>query len=382
MIPFGLYIHWPFCRSKCPYCDFNSHVRNSIDPAQWQAALLAEMRHWAQQTPHHRLQTIFFGGGTPSLMPPEMVATLIDEARRLWPAANDLEISLEANPTSSEAENFAGYAAAGVNRLSLGVQSLRHDQLKFLGRQHDVEEAKAAIRLAAEYFPRFSFDLIYARPHQTREDWRAELTEALELNPSHISLYQLTIEPNTGFARAHANGEIPLPSGELAAALYDDTGTLLQQAGLRNYEISNYARPGAECRHNIGYWRYDDYIGIGPGAHGRVQANGERRATVTHKLPERWLRAVEEKSHGLDEQEIIPVADAAREALMMGLRLHSGIDRAAWLDKFPNDVLEQIPPRKLQALIDNGDIVVRDDALLATTQGRLRLNAVLDFLLN
>lgn len=381
-IPFGLYIHWPFCRSKCPYCDFNSHVRGAVDHAAWKDALLAELRYWAARTPHHRLQTIFFGGGTPSLMEPATVAALVDEARRLWPAINDLEISLEANPTSSEAENFAGYAAAGVNRVSLGVQSLRDDQLKFLGRQHSVDEAKEAIALAARLFPRSSFDLIYARPHQTRDDWRAELQEALTLAPEHISLYQLTIEPNTGFARAHADGKIPLPVDTLAAEMYDDTTALLAEHGFEHYEVSNYAKSGAACRHNLGYWHYDDYIGIGPGAHGRVQTAAGRLATVTHKSPERWLRAVAENGHGLDVIENIPIEDAQREALLMGLRLKDGISRVSWQEKFSGDLLNLIPPTRLQALIDNGDIAAASDRLEATPQGRLRLNAVLDYLFN
>ena len=376
-IPFGLYIHWPFCRSKCPYCDFNSHVRAQIDEVTWRESLLAEMRHWRAQTPHHQLQTIFFGGGTPSLMAPATVGALIDEATRLWPSANDLEITLEANPTSVEAANFAGYAAAGVNRVSLGVQSLRDSELKFLGRQHDVAEAKAAIALAHKYFPRLSFDLIYARPGQTLADWQAELDEALELGARHISLYQLTIEPNTGFAEQYKRGVFALPADDTAEALYAHTSARLAEAGITNYEISNYAALGEECRHNLIYWNYGDYIGIGPGAHGRVRVNGQRLATSTIRFPERWLEQVKQNGHGLEAIE--PVNDPETEALMVGLRLKDGIDRVRWQEKFGRDVVAFV--QNIDKLQKSGDIVLSETHLRATDQGRLRLNSILGYLL-
>lgn len=378
-IPFGLYIHWPFCRSKCPYCDFNSHVRHSIDEEAWERALLAEMRHWAAQTLNHQLQSIFFGGGTPSLMAPETVAALIGEARNLWPAVNDLEVTLEANPTSVDAGNFAGYAAAGVNRVSLGVQSLRAADLKFLGRQHNVEEAKAAIALARRYFPRQSFDLIYARPNQALADWQEELEEALALSPDHISLYQLTIEPNTGFADQYRRGLFQLPPDEDSEALYSYTNRRLAESGLLNYEISNYARTGDACRHNLIYWHYDDYIGIGPGAHGRVRIGNERFATSTIRQPERWLAQVQQQGHGLEVQDRLSNSEAMQEALMVGLRLAGGIDRQRWQKKFGSDIEPLL--HSVSKLQDSGDIELTNDVLRATDQGRLRLNHLLRYLL-
>lgn len=378
--PFGLYIHWPFCRSKCPYCDFNSHVRASTDTAAWQAALLTEMRSWREQTPDHQLQSIFFGGGTPSLMPPALVESLIQEATRLWPSVNDLEVTLEANPTSVEAENFAGYAAAGVNRVSLGVQSLRDTDLKFLGRQHSAAEAIEAIKLAARYFPRTSFDLIYARPQQTLADWQAELNEALALNPGHISLYQLTIEANTGFAEQYKRGHFTLPEEGLAGEMYEATGSVLGQAGLYNYEISNYARPGNECRHNLIYWNYEDYIGIGAGAHGRVHAGDQHLATANIRMPEKYLQAITATGTAHEHKDLLTREEAQHEALLMGLRLHTGIDRARWLEKFGDDMTSSLNASALETLISNGDLALTPTHLRATDQGRLRLNAVLNFL--
>ncbi len=344
---------------------------------------MAELRYWAERTyDTHRLQTIFFGGGTPSLMAPETVGALIEAAQASWPAANDLEITLEANPTSSEAENFAGYAAAGVNRLSLGVQSFDDTALKFLGRQHDAAEARGAIALAAKHFPRTSFDLIYARPGQTSAHWRDELQQALDLNPSHIALYQLTIEPDTGFAQQYKRGAFQLPDSDLASQLYEDTGTALNAAGLHRYEISNYARPGMECRHNLGYWQYDDYIGIGAGAHGRICVGNTRYATATTRLPERWLQQVQISGHALEMNSALADNDAMQEALLMGLRLETGISLAEWQEKFIARMKDFIPDNKLRSLVTEGDLILSETHLRATKQGLLRLNAVLDYLLN
>lgn len=382
MIAFGLYIHWPFCAAKCPYCDFNSHVRSTVDDDLWRAALLTELRTWRTRTPDHRLQTIFFGGGTPSLMTPATVGALIDEATRLWPTANDVEITLEANPTSVEAEKFAGFRAAGVNRVSLGVQAFDDEALRFLGRKHTLAEAQSAIKLVARYFSHYSFDLIYARPQQTLASWQRELQEALAYAAEHLSLYQLTIEENTGFKNLYDRGQLLMPDEQTAGALYEATQDWLAQAGLPAYEISNHARAGAECQHNLIYWRYDDYIGIGPGAHGRVQTAAGRLATSTEKMPERWLARVQEQQHGLIESAPISTETAQIEALMMGLRLTGGIERARWQHQFGSDVLALLPATKLATLCDAGFLSVTSDALTATASGRQRLNAVLDSLLN
>lgn len=379
---FGLYVHWPFCLAKCPYCDFNSHVRNTVDHTAWQSALLAEMRHWAQRTPSHRLHTIFFGGGTPSLMTPQTVGAVIDEAARLWPAANDVEITLEANPTSVEADKFKGFRTAGVNRVSLGIQALNDTDLKALGRQHSADEAKAAIKLAASSFDRYSFDLIYARPQQTVDAWQAELNEALDYAAEHLSVYQLTIEPSTGFQNLFDRGQLKIPDEQTAGALYEATQETLSARGLPAYEISNHARAGAECAHNLIYWEYDDYIGIGPGAHGRVQTNSQRLATATEKSPERWLAATQQQGHALLEQTPIDDASARTEALMMNLRLARGVNRRQWAEKFDADVLTQIDAGKLRLLVDGGFLSLDADTLAATAAGRQRLNAVLDKLLN
>ncbi len=311
---FGLYVHWPFCKSKCPYCDFNSHVRDSIDQERWRAGLLRELDHYAAQTQGRTLTSIFFGGGTPSLMAPATVADLIDRAAQRWTLAADIEITLEANPNSIEQSNFAGYRAAGVNRVSLGVQSLDDASLKFLGRGHNSSEARAAIALAAKIFPRFSFDLIYARPNQTVAEWRAELNEALTLAGEHLSVYQLTIEPGTQFHTLYARNALHLPPEESAEDLYDATQNILERAGRPAYEISNHARPGAECRHNLVYWRYEDYVGIGPGAHGRLTIDGSKTATRQQKAPETWLAAVEKAGHATAEREPIDAERAANEA--------------------------------------------------------------------
>src|SRR5438105_8276555 len=319
--PLAVYIHWPFCRSKCPYCDFNSHVRERIDEARWTKALLADLGHQAELARDREVVSVFFGGGTPSLMPPDTVAALIARVKALWPAAPNLEVTLEANPNSAEAERFAGFAAAGVNRLSLGIQALDPEALLFLGRRHDRAEAIAAIALARATFPRYSFDLIYARPGQNLAAWQAELDEALSLAGEHLSLYQLTIEPGTAFGNRAARGEALAANEDTAVALFEFTQERLAAAGLPAYEISNHARPGAECRHNLAYWRYQDYVGIGPGAHGRVTRANAKFATRQYRLPEKWLTAVEATGTGLEETTAIDRETAIEELLMMGLRL-------------------------------------------------------------
>jgi oxygen-independent coproporphyrinogen-3 oxidase len=320
-------VHWPFCASKCPYCDFNSHVRaGGIDEARFLAAYLRELRHWAELAPGRSVGSIFIGGGTPSLMSAGTVGAILDEIASLWSVAPGAEVTLEANPSSVEAGRFRGYRAAGINRVSLGVQSLDDEVLRTLGRLHTAEEARAAIGLARDTFQRFSFDLIYARPRQTLEAWRSELEQALTLAGEHLSLYQLTIEAGTPFADLHARGRLRIPEAEAAHDLYEATQELTERAGLPAYEISNHARPGEECRHNLLYWRYGEYAGVGPGAHGRILIGGVRHATTTERSPERWVERVEACGHGMLERTALSKTEETDEALLMGLRLTEGID--------------------------------------------------------
>jgi putative oxygen-independent coproporphyrinogen III oxidase len=324
---FGVYLHWPFCLSKCPYCDFNSHVRREqIDEARWIRAFTAEIASTAARVSGRVVSTIFFGGGTPSLMQPQTVAAVIEAIARHWPIALDAEITLEANPTSVEAERFRGYRAAGVNRVSLGVQALDDRALAALGRTHSAREALDAVSVVRATFDRYSFDLIYARPEQTPEQWSRELRAALLEAGEHVSLYQLTIEPETPFAALHAAGKLHPPDENTARSLYDVTQEVCAAHGLPAYEISNHARPGGECRHNLVYWRAREYAGIGPGAHGRLDIAGDRHATATEKRPEAWLARVEKEGHGLVTDELLTTAEHADEFLLMGLRLAEGID--------------------------------------------------------
>jgi putative oxygen-independent coproporphyrinogen III oxidase len=379
--PLALYIHWPFCKSKCPYCDFNSHVRERIDEPRWRAALLAELDHWAPSLKGRELVSIFFGGGTPSLMAPATAAALIERAAQHWPAVRDLEITLEANPTSVEASRFAELRAAGVNRVSLGVQALDDASLKFLGRGHNTGEARAAVKLAARLFDRFSFDLIYARPGQTLEAWREELAAALAMAGDHLSLYQLTIEQGTAFATAFARGDFHLPDDETQGALYEMTQEMLAAAGLPAYEISNHARPGQECRHNLVYWRYQDYLGIGPGAHGRLTLGDEKRALKNFRAPETWLKAVGRAGHGVEESLLLAAEERRDEMLMMGLRLGEGVTRAAFRAETGDDFERSLNAAQLASL-SNADFIALDETgLRATAAGRQRLNAVLGALL-
>ncbi|MEN3748175.1 radical SAM family heme chaperone HemW [Sphingomonas sp. HF-S3] len=322
--PLALYVHWPFCVSKCPYCDFNSHVRESVDQAAWRTAMLADLAHEADLLPGRRVSSIFFGGGTPSLMPPETVAAVIAEAERRWGFTDGVEITLEANPSSVEAARFADLAAAGVNRVSLGLQALDDAALRFLGRAHGVDEGLAALATAQSVFDRVSFDLIYARPDQALAEWEAELARAIGFGTEHLSLYQLTIEPGTRFATLFEKGELAAYDPDAAADLFEATRAMTAAAGLPAYEISNHARPGAESRHNLTYWRYLDYAGIGPGAHGRRGG----AATIRRRKPENWMSAVERNAHGIEREDVLTPAERGVEALLMGLRLNEGVDLA------------------------------------------------------
>ncbi len=380
MEPLAVYIHWPFCRSKCPYCDFNSHVRDRIDAVRWIRALFCDLEYQAEHTTGREVGSIFFGGGTPSLMSPETVAKLIEGVRSHWTVMPDVEITLEANPNSAEADRFQAFAAAGVNRLSLGVQALDPAALKFLGRGHNQDEAIAAIERARNSFPRFSFDLIYARPGQSVAAWRRELDEALTLAGDHLSLYQLTIEPGTAFATLARLGELAMPDEESTAALFETTQDRLAAARLPAYEISNHARPGAECRHNLAYWRYQDYVGIGPGAHGRLSRAGAKFATRQHRLPEKWLGAVETAGTGIEEGAAIDRDTAVEEMLMMGLRLVEGVPRRR-LERMAGKDAETLLGDNLAMLIEGGFLTLDAERLAATAAGRQRLNAVLAALL-
>ena len=371
---FGVYVHWPFCMSKCPYCDFNSHVRQApVDEARFVAAFRAELAHRAALTPGRLVRSVFFGGGTPSLMAPKTVAAILDAVGSHWALAPDVEITLEANPTSVEAERFRGYRAAGVNRVSLGVQAMNDADLKTLGRLHTASEALAAVETATAIFPRASFDLIYARPGQTPAAWKAELESAISRAPEHLSLYQLTIEPDTMFEKLAAAGRLVTPDADMSRALWDVTQEVTAAAGMPAYEISNHARPGGESRHNLIYWRYGEYAGVGPGAHGRIEAGGARRAQACEKHPEMWLTVVESEGHGLVEDEPLTAEEAGDEFLLMGLRLAEGVDpgRYARLSGRRIDAL------RVADLVENGMVAVSPDGRIrVTSEGLPVLDAV------
>lgn len=375
---FGVYIHWPFCLHKCPYCDFNSHVSREIDQTRWRNALLSDIRKSAAELPNRQVDTIFFGGGTPSLMPPKTVAAIIDEISKVWRVAPNVEISLEANPTSVEAGRFAAYADAGVNRVSMGVQSLRDDDLKRLGRMHSVAEARAAFDLAKKQFERVSFDLIYARQGQSLADWEIELREAIDMAADHLSLYQLTIENGTRFGDLYARGNLRgLPDDNIAVDMYFATQEICETNGLPAYETSNHAADNAQSRHNLLYWRYGDYVGIGPGAHGRITVGGKKLATETYTMPEKWLLEVEAIGWGRKSVEELSLQDQASEYLMMSLRLAEGSDleRYSLLNQSPLDA------RNLQNLSESGYISISNTTVKATVQGRPVLNEILRQLL-
>jgi len=378
---FALYVHWPFCKAKCPYCDFNSHVRPEIDQTRWRAALLAELDRIAADSPNRPLASIFFGGGTPSLMPPETVAAIIERAGRHWRFAPDIEITLEANPTSFEAEKFRHFQEAGVNRVSLGVQALYDEALRFLGREHTAKEALDAAEEAARIFERFSIDLIYARPDQTAEAWAAELDHALALGTRHLSLYQLTIEPGTRFHALHRMGALPTLDDASEARLFELTQTRLDAHGLPAYEISNHAAPGEESRHNLVYWRSGDWAGIGPGAHGRLTLDGTRYATETERTPERWLTAVETHGHAEHPRTPLTALDQLTEFLVMGLRLTEGVS-VSRLHTLEQAAATPLDWPAIHRLENQGLLTRTPTHLKATPEVRLRLNAILERILS
>ena len=368
---FGVYIHWPFCESKCPYCDFNSHVRHKpVGQSTYRAAFAREIAWTAARTQDETVTSIFFGGGTPSLMEPATVASIIDDIARHWSLDPHVEITLEANPSSVEAERFAGYASAGVNRVSLGIQALNDPDLKALGRRHSVAEARAAIDIAARQFDRVSTDLIYARSGQSVDAWRSELSEALKLPVGHMSLYQLTIEAGTPFHALHQAGKLSVPGEGLAADLFTLTQDMCADAGLPNYEISNHARPGEECRHNLVYWRYAPYAGIGPGAHGRLDLNGVRTATEAERHPEAWLDRVSKQGNGLIDSTPLDQGQMADELLLMGARLVEGVD-LDWLKSLTGHTLNT---SAITPLVTDGHIVLDGTTLTITSQGQKILN--------
>jgi len=371
---FGIYVHWPFCAAKCPYCDFNSHVRHQpVDQERFVAAFLREMETMRQLSGPKVVTSIFMGGGTPSLMDPQTVSAILDGIARSWRVPDGIEITMEANPSSVEAERFRGYRAAGVNRVSMGVQALNDRDLKFLGRLHDVADALKAIRLAREIFPRMSFDLIYARPNQTVEEWEKELVEAISYAVDHLSLYQLTIEEGTAFYGLHKAGKLIVPDGEQSAVLYEATQEITARHGLPAYEVSNHARPGAESRHNLTYWRYGDYAGIGPGAHGRLTKGGAKLATATERHPETWLQAVERDGHGMVDQEVLGRDEQADELLLMGLRLREGVDLARWSEFSGRD----LDPDREAVLLEHGFIErLGNSRVRCTPSGMLILDSV------
>nr|WP_313664522.1 radical SAM family heme chaperone HemW [Shinella sp.] len=371
---FGVYVHWPFCAAKCPYCDFNSHVRHQpVDQPRFVQAFLKEMATMRRVTGSRTVTSIFMGGGTPSLMAPETVDAILNGIARHWHVPDGIEITLEANPSSVEAERFRGYRAAGVNRVSLGVQALNDRDLKFLGRLHDVADALKAIKLARDIFPRMSFDLIYARPNQAVAEWDLELKEAVSYAVDHLSLYQLTIEEGTPFYGLHKAGKLIVPDGEQSAVLYEATQEITEREGMPAYEVSNHARPGCESRHNLTYWRYGDYVGIGPGAHGRLTTGGAKIATATERKPEAWLGLVETEGHGMIEQELLEREAQADELLLMGLRLKEGVDLARWQSLSGRDP----DPDREQFLIEHGFIErLGNSRLRCTPAGMLILDAV------
>jgi len=371
---FGLYLHWPYCQSKCPYCDFNSHVMGVVDQNLWREAYLAEIARYAEETAGNLLQTIYFGGGTPSLMEPELVSDIIAAIQKAWPTANDLEITLEANPGSVEVGRFEAYRTAGVNRVSLGLQALNDDALKALGRAHTKTEALAALDVAKSTFDRVNFDLIYARQFQTLDEWRIELSEALAMAGDHLSLYQLTVEEGTVFHKRAAFGKLPgLPEEDLGAEMYELTQEMTSAAGLPAYEVSNHARKGSESRHNMTYWRGGDYVGIGPGAHGRITGPEGRASTVAHKNPAKWLQSVRKSGHGESEREILGPEEVAIEYLLMAMRTNEGVN----LERYHTMHGAMLSCEKIQHLTDLGLVETSDDHLKTTAKGRPLLNGIL-----
>ena len=378
---FGIYIHWPFCAAKCPYCDFNSHVAATINHAAWRTAYAREIAYYASLTPGRTVTSIFFGGGTPSLMEPTTVQLVIDEIARHWAVAPSVEITLEANPTSIEAGKFAEFRAAGINRVSVGIQALDDQDLKFLGRQHNTKEALQAIDIAQKTFSRFSFDLIYARPNKQVKDWRQELELALSFAGDHLSLYQLTIEEGTPFYMRHGRGEFAIPDNDIGGELYEATQEIMNAAGLPAYEVSNHARPGQESLHNLTYWRYGDYVGIGPGAHGRLLLNGVKQATRGHRAPDIWLSKIVAQGHGAHPFEMVAPDQRFTEALMMGLRLREGVALSDLSKEPGQDWRQKLDVAKIELLRAEGLVELTDTHLRPTAAGMQRLNGVLGYLL-
>ena len=382
----AVYIHWPFCKKKCPYCDFNSHVSDAVDHKRWAEVLKANIESFARLTDEKQVSSVFFGGGTPSMMEADTIATCIQAVQANWQASNDFEVTFEANPTSSAAKKFEAFREAGVNRISVGVQSFDNEALKFLGREHSAEEAKDAIAMARDIFPRASFDLIYGRPEQSLDQWRGELEQALAFNPDHISVYQLTIEEGTQFHTRHQRGDFIMPEADVEAQFYDLTQDVLGAAGLPAYEVSNHAKQGEQSRHNMSYWRYDDYVGVGPGAHGRFVSGGKRMTTRGHKAPEIWLEKAKNgyTGSGVDDgykTENIDSDTAFEEALMVGLRLSEGVDVMRLEEKTGRKFEDYIDQRKLSQLIDEGYISYDLERVTCTMQGIKTLNSLLLYLL-
>ncbi len=369
----AVYVHWPFCQSKCPYCDFNSHVANFVDHQRWRAALLKELAHFAAETPDRAVVSVFFGGGTPSLMDPQTVAAVIDAIQEHWPTASDVEITLEANPTSAEAARFLALRIAGINRLSIGVQAWDDQALAFLGRTHSAAEAKTAVAMARDQFARFSFDLIYGLPGQTVAGWQRQLVEALSLVDDHLSAYQLTVEPDTQF---HRQGLAEIDP-ETAADLYEVTREQLAANGMFAYEVSNYARPGGECRHNLAVWRGSDYLGIGPGAHGRLSGDGGTEAIRHIRAPEKWLSAVETRGHGTASRTALESRERRDELMMMGLRLADGVGRKRFRGLIGCEPEDAVDADGLARMIDGGFVARDAYGIRTTAAGRQRLDAVL-----
>ena len=383
---FGIYIHWPFCLSKCPYCDFNSHVAAAIDQDVWRRSLLAELDYFAAETTGRTVTSIFFGGGTPSLMDPATTQALLERIAALWPLAEGVEITLEANPGTIDVQRFRDFRSAGINRLSMGLQALNDADLRFLGRRHDVAQALNAVGLAREIFPRMSFDLIYARPGQTPAAWEAELRQALRMAADHLSLYQLTIEEGTAFHPAHARGDFILPDEDTAAELFDLTQSLCEAQGLPAYEVSNHAKPGAECRHNLLYWQGDDYLGVGPGAHGRLSQGVTTAALRQYRAPDRWLAEVAKQGHGAQERLPLEWGQRRDELVMMGLRLTQGLAASDFQRKTGVALGQALDPTGLAEMIEDGFAEwtgggAGRGALRATAKGRPVLNALIGRLL-